>query len=73
MSQKAVLNCMKDLIEVEDIAVLSYPILPYGLKVIDQSEDYIIFFYDTNTNQVIHLFKDAEDYWFRDGFGYHTL
>ncbi|GAA0615432.1 hypothetical protein GCM10009001_35910 [Virgibacillus siamensis] len=73
MSYKAVLHGIKDLIEVEKIAVFPYPTLPYGLKVMDRSEDYIIFFYDTNTNQVVHLFKDAEDYWFRDGFGNHTL
>ncbi|WP_077325505.1 hypothetical protein [Virgibacillus siamensis] len=66
MSYDAVFNCIKKFVELEEIVISPYPNLPFGLKIIDKEKDYIIFFYDTNTMQVIYLFKDAEDCLFRN-------
>lgn len=48
----------------EDVAIHSYSECPFGKKVVDQSGDYIVFFYHAQKDQVMYFFKGLEKYWF---------
>ncbi|WP_143469687.1 hypothetical protein [Lentibacillus sediminis] len=59
-----VAHCIESMFEKEEIINQPYPIFPYGRKIVDHTGDFMVFFYDERTNQVIYFFKEAEDYWF---------
>ncbi|WP_164669683.1 hypothetical protein [Virgibacillus doumboii] len=65
MSYDAVFSCMNEFVEMEDIVIYPYPDRPYGIQIIDQEGDFIIFFFDVKIEQVVCIFKDAEEFWFR--------
>ncbi|WP_173916838.1 hypothetical protein [Halobacillus sp. Marseille-Q1614] len=59
-------QCMERTCDLQEVTVYSQSHYPYGKQVVDESGDYIVFFYMKAVNEVLYFFKDAENMWFCD-------
>ncbi|MFD2923131.1 hypothetical protein [Halobacillus naozhouensis] len=55
---------LAQLVTMDDITIEDYPHLPYGKKVIDQQDDYMIIYWDKKTKHVKYTFKGMDNYFF---------